>query len=74
MVWDARQKDDPVAIFTPYDRTQTVRDCWSVCFGNSYNNIERIVAAGYDNGDIKMYDLRTMSVLWSKCVKNGVRV
>ncbi|KAI4469115.1 mrna export factor and bub3 [Holotrichia oblita] len=71
MVWDVRQKDDPVAKFLPAEGT-TARDCWSVAFGNSYNSEERIVAAGYDNGDIKMYDLKTMKVRWSKCIKNGV--
>lgn len=73
MVWDVRQKDSPVAKFVPAEGT-TGRDCWCVVFGNSYNSEERIVCAGYDNGDIKMYDLKTMSVRWSKCVKNGVNV
>lgn len=27
-------------------------------FGNSYNKDERNIAAGYDNGDIKFFDLR----------------
>ncbi|XP_017779626.1 PREDICTED: WD repeat-containing protein 92 [Nicrophorus vespilloides] len=71
MVWDVRQKDDPVATFRAATDS-SARDCWSVVFGNSYNSEERVVAAGYDNGDIKMYDLRSMKVLWSKCVKNGV--
>ncbi|XP_018326970.2 WD repeat-containing protein 92 [Agrilus planipennis] len=71
MVWDVRQKDDPVATFRPVDGTMT-RDCWSVAFGHSFNSEERIICAGYDNGDIKMYDLRNMSVRWSKCIKNGV--
>ncbi|CAH1163338.1 unnamed protein product [Phaedon cochleariae] len=71
MVWDIRQKDYPVAKFVPTEEEQA-RDCWAVAFGDSYNNVDRIVAAGYDNGDIKMYDLRNMSLRWSKCVKNGV--
>lgn len=71
MVWDVRQKDTPVAKFLPKEGTDG-RDCWSVAFGNSYNSEERIVCAGYDNGDIKMYDLKNMSLRWSKCVKNGV--
>lgn len=71
MIWDVRQKDIPVAKFTSLEG-QAGRDCWCVAFGNSYNNEERIVAAGYDNGDIKLFDLKTMSVRWTKCVKNGV--
>ncbi|UYV74612.1 WDR92 [Cordylochernes scorpioides] len=70
-VWDPRQKDDPVAIMEPRDG-ETRRDCWTVCFGNAYNNEERCVCAGYDNGDIKMFDLRNMSLRWETNIKNGV--
>jgi hypothetical protein len=31
-----------------------------------------VVCAGYDNGDIKMFDLRTNSLRWETNVKNGV--
>ena len=40
--------------------------------GNSFNDVERCVCAGYDNGDIKLFDLRTMTVRWEGNVKNGV--
>jgi len=60
-VWDVRQRDAPVAAFEPADAAN-VRDCWSVAFGNSYNDEERCVLAGYDNGDVKMYDLRMNKV------------
>lgn len=39
------------------------RDCWAVAFGDMYNDEERALLAGYDNGDIKLFDLRT-----NKCV------
>jgi WD40 repeat protein len=42
--------------------------------GNSYNSEERIVCSGYDNGDIKMFDLKTMSLRWETNVKNGVSI
>lgn len=70
-VWDPRQKDRPVAVMEPEDG-ETKRDCWAVGFGNSYNSEERVVCAGYDNGDIKMFDLKTMSLRWETNVKNGV--
>jgi hypothetical protein len=38
-------------------------DCWAVAFGNSYNDEERCVLAGYDNGDVKMFDLRMNKVI-----------
>ena len=36
---------------------ETPADCWTVAFGNSYNDAERCIAAGYDNGDVKIFDL-----------------
>lgn len=41
--------------------------------GNSYNDQERVLAAGYDNGDVKLFDLRNMALKWETNVKNGVR-
>jgi len=49
-----------------------VRDCWCVAFGNSFNDEERCVLAGYDNGDVKMFDLRMNKLRWEANVKNGV--
>ena len=40
--------------------------------GHVYSQEERCVCAGYDNGDLKMFDLRTMSVKWETNLKNGV--
>jgi WD repeat-containing protein 92 len=60
-VWDVRQKDAPVASFEPAEGVAG-RDCWSVAFGNSFNDDERCVLAGYDNGDVKLFDLRTGTV------------
>ena len=41
--------------------------------GNSFSDDERCVAAGYDNGDLKMFDLRTLSLHWETHIPNGVR-
>lgn len=77
-VWDLRQQTAPVACMsasstTGNAATSTIsRDCWSVAFGDSYNNEERTVCAGYDNGDVKMFDLRRMKVRWETNVKNGI--
>jgi len=70
-VWDPRQKDAPVASLEPKN-AEVARDCWSVCFGNSFNNDERSVCAGYDNGDIKLYDLRTNQIRWERNIRNGI--
>ena len=41
-------------------------------FGNSFNTEERVIAAGYDNGDLKIYDFRQGSLIWDTNLKNGV--
>ena len=33
-----------------------------MAIGNSFNDEERCVLAGYDNGDVKMFDLRAGKV------------
>ena len=43
---------------------EDVPDCWDVKFGNSYNSDERVIAAGYDNGDLKIFDLNKNELLW----------
>lgn len=48
-----------------------MRDCWSVAFGNSIDD-DRAVVAGYDNGDVKLFDLRTNAMRWETNVNNGV--
>uniref|UniRef100_A0A8C2MA59 WD repeat-containing protein 92 n=1 Tax=Cricetulus griseus TaxID=10029 RepID=A0A8C2MA59_CRIGR len=70
-VWDPRQKDDPVANMEPA-QGENKRDCWTVAFGNAYNREERVVCAGYDNGDIKLFDLRNMLLRWETNIKNVV--
>ncbi|XP_054733224.1 dynein axonemal assembly factor 10 [Anastrepha obliqua] len=77
-IWDIRQGSQPVIEISPdavkgdgINRTER-RDCWAVAFGDSYNNNERCVAAGYDNGDLKLFDLRQMGVRWQTTLKNGI--
>lgn len=72
-VWDPRQKNVPVAEIEPEaEQKENSRDCWAVAFGNSYNSEERMIAAGFDNGDVNMFDLRNMKLQWSTNVGNGV--
>ena len=69
-IWDPRV-DKAVVTLNP-DKSSSARDCWAVAFGNSHNNEERSLMAGFDNGDIKLYDLRTNMIRWEDNVKNGV--
>lgn len=70
-IWDTRQKEKPVAVIAP-EEGETRRDCWCVAFGNSFNSEDRMVAAGYDNGDLKLFDLKAMRVHYETNLKNGV--
>lgn len=70
-VWDIRQPQKPVIVLEPVERSRA-RDCWSVRFGNTFDPDERVLAAGYDNGDVKLFDLRTRKMLHEMNVGNGV--
>eukprot|EP01062_Namystynia_karyoxenos_P062815 TRINITY_DN55679_c0_g1_i1.p1 TRINITY_DN55679_c0_g1~~TRINITY_DN55679_c0_g1_i1.p1 ORF type:complete len:366 (+),score=122.41 TRINITY_DN55679_c0_g1_i1:78-1175(+) len=70
-VWDIRQRDKPIAALQPTDPDKA-RDCWTVCFGNSHSPTERIIAAGYDNGDVKLFDMRAMKMIFEFNIANGV--
>ena len=70
-VWDPRQRDRPVASMSPQEG-EPVRDCWSVSFGDAHSTASRLVAAGYDNGDVKVLDLAAGKMRWETNVANGV--
>lgn len=87
-IWDPRQKEEPVATMEPGEGEDR-RDCWAVAFGvallitpiwhivflgHAYNKHDRTICSGYDNGDIKLFDLRAMALRWETNVKNGVRL
>ena len=40
--------------------------------GNSYNLEERCLAAGYENGDVKVFDLRVMKLVFEDNLGNGI--
>ena len=69
-VWDPRQKE-PVFDLSPA-ADSAPRECWAVAFGNSFNQDERVFAAGYETGDVKMVDLRTGKLLFQTNTGNGV--
>ena len=69
-LWDPRCAE-PVLSMEP-EAGQPVRDCWAVAFGNSFSDEDRCIAAGYDNGDVKLFDLRTSTMRYETNVSNGV--
>lgn len=77
-LWDPRQPKTPVVTMGPEEEgrgdgpADAPRDCWTLAFGHAYNVHDRCLVAGYDNGDIKLFDLRAMRVRWETNIKNGV--
>eukprot|EP00921_Rhytidocystis_pertsovi_P017987 GHVQ01028242.1.p1 GENE.GHVQ01028242.1~~GHVQ01028242.1.p1 ORF type:complete len:437 (-),score=60.22 GHVQ01028242.1:482-1792(-) len=77
-VWDLRQKAEVLSLVPDDDDGGSsagggrVSDCWTVAFGNSHKTGERCVCSGYDNGDVKMFDLRSCTLKWERNVLNGV--
>jgi hypothetical protein len=69
-LWDPRQPGVVLAL-EPAEG-QTARECWTVAFGNASSDEERCIVAGYDNGDVKLFDLRTQTMRWETNVGNGV--
>jgi hypothetical protein len=69
-IFDTRQTKKAVCDMKP-SRDSTI-ECWCVAFGNSFSVQDRVVAAGYDNADIKLFDLRMMSMVHEFRVGNGV--
>ena len=42
-------------------------DCWALAFGDSFSNEQRCLLAGYANGDLRLFDLRTNTLRWQVC-------
>ncbi|KAL4422587.1 hypothetical protein ABPG75_008784 [Micractinium tetrahymenae] len=72
-VWDPRAPAAPTAAFLPAQGAAP-RDCWCVAFGDAHGGDGRCLLAGYDNGDIKLFDLRGggAAVRWETNVGRGV--
>jgi len=70
-LWDPRQSGAVLSLEPSADE-DAIPDCWAVAFGNSFNDNERSIVAGYDNGDIKLFDLRMNQLVWDYNLPNGI--
>ena len=70
-IWDPRT-DKPVVLLEPAEGEKILPECWAVSFGNTFSPEERSVGIGYDNGDVKLYDLRKNQLTWETNLKNGI--
>jgi WD40 repeat protein len=67
-IWDPRMTTNAASI----EASTANADCWTVCFGNTVSQHDPVVVAGYDNGDVRLIDLRNMKVRWETNTKKGV--
>eukprot|EP00768_Dysnectes_brevis_P006559 gnl/Dysnectes_brevis/5214_a7395_656.p1 GENE.gnl/Dysnectes_brevis/5214_a7395_656~~gnl/Dysnectes_brevis/5214_a7395_656.p1 ORF type:complete len:384 (-),score=40.77 gnl/Dysnectes_brevis/5214_a7395_656:33-1130(-) len=70
-IWDERVSRPVASLKAPEGEGSARAECWTVAFGGS-EAPDRCVAAGYDSGDLKLWDLRTMEVSHSQHFPNGI--
>lgn len=70
-VWDLRE-DKPAILLEPKGIEENSPECWAVAYGGCFNREERNLGIGYDNGDIKIYDLRMGKLIYGENVKSGI--
>lgn len=71
-LWDPRQSSAVLTLEPVKEENDHVPDCWAVGLGNAHSHQDRCIVAGYDNGDVKMFDLRKNELIWEDNLKNGV--
>ena len=70
-IWDLRS-DKHSLLLEPKGIENNCTECWSVAFGGCNNNDERNLGIGYDNGDIKLFDLRMGKLIYGENFKSGI--
>lgn len=74
-VWDQRTQEAVVTLQTkPQQQSQNASppECWAVSFANASNHVDRCICAGYDNGDVRLFDLRAGKVRFETKLSKGV--
>ncbi|KAI8149453.1 WD repeat-containing protein 92-like protein [Fennellomyces sp. T-0311] len=70
-VWDTRAPEKSVIDILPKP-SDRVNDAWAVAFGNFQNGNERLLAVGFDNGDLQLFDLASVQYIYSANVGSGI--
>ncbi|KAG2235856.1 hypothetical protein INT48_003968 [Thamnidium elegans] len=66
-VWDMRQPEK--AVLTVKSK-QSSKDIWAVAYGQLKGH--KVIAVGYEDGDIKLFNVNNSQYLWETKVKDGV--
>ena len=72
-MWDPRNLEAPSLRMVP-EPGQARKQCWTVCQSQqtSDNSQQHFVAAGFDNGDIKVFDVRNSKIAWETSLSRGI--
>lgn len=66
-VWDMRQPEKAVLTVRS---DKDPKDIWAVAFGVLKGH--RVIAVGYENGDIKLFSVDTAQYIWESQLKGGI--
>ncbi|KAF9160659.1 hypothetical protein BGX21_010180 [Mortierella sp. AD011] len=76
-LWDMRQNHKEAGVVSPISNIsrksgQAGNDVWCVSLGSSTEADDLMVVAGYDNGDVRVMDIRMGRAVFETNVQNGV--
>ncbi|KAL8427074.1 hypothetical protein Efla_006880 [Eimeria flavescens] len=69
-IWDLRCRQTVVSLEPAAG--EEAAECWSVCWGGCTGGSLGSVCCGYDNGDVKLFDLKRMQLLAETNLDYGV--
>ncbi|XP_026191197.1 WD repeat-containing protein 92 [Cyclospora cayetanensis] len=69
-VWDLRMKQPVVSLESV--EGEEAAECWAVCWGGCTGGPEGVIGCGYDNGDVKLFDVRAMKLISERNLDYGV--
>ncbi|KAG2222370.1 hypothetical protein INT45_006892 [Circinella minor] len=70
-VWDTRDIEKSVLDIRPKS-TEQINDAWAVAFGNFENGNERLLAVGFDNGELQLFDIASTQYIYKTKLNSGI--
>ncbi|KAI9256516.1 WD repeat-containing protein 92-like protein [Phascolomyces articulosus] len=70
-VWDTRDLEKSVLEIRPKPKEQ-MGDAWAVAFGNFEDGNERLLAVGFDNGELQLFDITSTQYIYKTKLAAGI--
>eukprot|EP00088_Acartia_fossae_P008500 TRINITY_DN1405_c0_g1_i15.p1 TRINITY_DN1405_c0_g1~~TRINITY_DN1405_c0_g1_i15.p1 ORF type:complete len:335 (-),score=57.98 TRINITY_DN1405_c0_g1_i15:64-1068(-) len=72
-LWDTRSLDSPPSLRMAPEAGQARKQCWTVASSaHEDHSTSNYITAGFDNGDIKVFDVRNSKIAWETSLSRGV--